>query len=267
MIGTALNIVAKALLWVLLLGAAGYVAYDRLVPCKAPVAYSVGAYDIRFGISKAELLSAAKEAAAVWNTAAGKELFVYRSGRGMPINLVYDSRQATTQKTNQLKEDIDQGAESASSIKAQYDAAQARYNEARSAYMAARASASTQADYRTLEDQRLRVNALAGQVNSLGARYNALAQDINARVDTVNQNARGEFEEGQYIRDAFSQKIDIFEYSSRRELVRVLAHELGHSLGLDHNSNKNSIMYASNTSENMDPTVEDLADLRSACRL
>ena len=267
MIGTALNTAAKALLWILLLGAAGYVAYDRLVPCKAPVAYSVGAYDIRFGISKAELLSAAKEAAAVWNTAAGKELFVYRSEGGMPINLVYDNRQATTQKTNQIKATIDQGTDTADAVREQYSTAKAQYDQARAAYEAARASASTQADYRTLEDQRLRVNALAGQVNSLGARYNALAQDINARVDTVNQNARGEFEEGQYIRDAFSQKIDIFEYSSRRELVRVLAHELGHSLGLDHNSNKNSIMYASNTSENMDPTVEDLLALKASCRL
>src|SRR3989344_4507341 len=131
MIGTALNTAAKALLWILLLGAAGYVAYDRLVPCKAPVAYSVGAYDIRFGISKEELLSAAKEAAAVWNTAAGKELFVYRSEGGMPINLVYDNRQATTQKTNQIKATIDQGTDTADAVREQYSTAKAQYDQAR----------------------------------------------------------------------------------------------------------------------------------------
>jgi predicted Zn-dependent protease len=61
------------------------------------------------------------------------------------------------------------------------------------------------------------------------------------------------------------EEINIYEFDSRTALLRVLAHEFGHALGLDHNDNEQSIMHYLNSSTNLKPTKEDLAALREVC--
>ncbi|MES2214229.1 MAG: matrixin family metalloprotease [Patescibacteria group bacterium] len=98
-------------------------------------------------------------------------------------------------------------------------------------------------------------------------KYNSLVDQANQKVSTINESAGKEFNEGEYIYDEAGQRINIYEFTSRAELVRVLAHELGHALGLDHNSNPDSIMYYLNQSENGALTPEDSADLEALCHL
>ncbi len=292
-------VVRHLLLLGLLVGAGGYYLYVR-TPCHLPIRYTAGALDPRFKLSEAQLLEVLNKAAKGWEDAAGTNLFEYQKGGSLPINLVYDSRQATTQKNNVLKEKIDQTSGTADSVKAAYNAAQTRYVQAKAGYAAAQVhyadslaaynkvvaywnarggapqgeyaalqsqKAALEAEAAALESKRLALNAQAGEVNTLSAQYNKLAEGVNATVDTINKSAGREFEEGLYTANAFGAKIDIYEYSDTDKLVRVLAHELGHSLGLDHNTNPESIMYELNQSENTTPTKEDLADLRATCRI
>lgn len=281
----------------LLVAAGGYYWYAR-TPCHLPIQYSAGAIDPRFKLSEAQLLAAAKQAAGLWEKAAGVPLFAQVERGGVPINLVYDARQATTQKNNTLKNAIQEASGTADSVKAAYDAAESAYTEAQagylsaqSAYQSALAAYNKQVAYwnsrggapareyqalqtqqealaaqeSDLERQRVAVNAKADAVNALSAEYNALAKRVNATVSTINQSAGKEFEEGLYSSSALGAKIDIYEYSDQDKLVRVLAHELGHSLGLPHNSNPQSIMYELNQSDTMTPSPEDLADLKKIC--
>lgn len=289
----------QVLLLGLLVAAGGYFWYVR-TPCHIPIAYTLGSIDSRFNISQAQLQTAIEKAIAVWEEPSGAHLFEYTNAGGMSISFIYDARQANTQKNNTLKQAVDKTTGTAESIKVAYGSEQARYEQTKKEYLASqeayqnasRAYQTTVASWNArggapqdayealqaqkqvlsaqaevLEAKRLALNALAEQVNALGSDYNNLAEKVNETVSVINESAGKEFEEGLYTKTALGAKIEIYEYSSEEKLVRVLAHEFGHALGLEHNTNPDSIMYELNQSENMVPTAEDLAALREVCGL
>jgi predicted Zn-dependent protease len=88
-------------------------------------------------------------------------------------------------------------------------------------------------------------------------------------VHTINNNGLvgTQFEEGVYISDKEGKRINIYQFDNNIDLVRVLAHELGHSLRLQHNANTNSIMNPLNQGQDLSLSPEDLQELKTACGL
>jgi len=100
----------------------------------------------------------------------------------------------------------------------------------------------------------------------------------HTNVDAVNVDAGKEMVAGRYIRRNGIREIEIYEYSSFSSLVAVLAHELGHALGLGHNNNPQSVMSPSSEQRDEDSSVstsgtsislstDDISALRTQCRL
>ncbi len=286
------------LLILVIIGSASYSGYLVLrSPCATPLAYSIGSLDTRFDISESEVISALAEAEKIWEEAVGKDLLVF-SPSGFPVNFIYDERQAIADKNAAIEDKIDATEMTAEQVKFQFENLKFRYENVSREYDAmvetykasldsynskvsawnAQGGAShddyaqmmrdkkcLDASQKVLELKRLEVNRLASEVNQLVGKYNALVNNINSNIDVINESADREFEQGEYVQEGFEKAINIYEFEKRSDLVRVLVHEFGHALGVDHNENPESIMYHLNEGEGLTLSVEDIRDLKIVC--
>ena len=278
----------------------GSYLYLHKGPCEAPISYTIGTVDPRFGVSHKEFQNDINQAIALWEKHSDTPLFAYGPEGTLTINLVYDIRQATTEKEKVLTAAIDQTTQTAASVREQYLALKDAYERTQEAYSAQVAAFNTaqnaynkeverwnsvggapQPQYEALtreqerlitlrsalEQKRLEVNELADTVNAFINKYNLLVARINADVNTINNDglAGTQFEEGMYISDEDGERIDIYQFVDKVDLVRVLAHELGHALALPHNGNPDSIMNPVNQSDTLALSLEDLAALKAEC--
>ncbi|MDO8571218.1 MAG: matrixin family metalloprotease, partial [bacterium] len=95
--------------------------------------------------------------------------------------------------------------------------------------------------------------------------FNESVAALNAKVAEFNKTAGRTFREGEYVRDSSGERINVFEFVGTTQLKRVLAHEFGHAIGLDHNDDSKSIMFAKNESGNLVASASDLSALRALC--
>ena len=240
--------------------------YQYMRPCAHPISYAIGAFDSRFDVTQATLLAEAKTAANIWNKAAGKTVLVYDPDAEMKINLIYDEREANAKIGRRIarqQESMDNARTALDALQAQYAAKQDVYNEKVDAVNAR--GGATRNEAVTLNAERDSLNALADSLNAQFVTFNASVATFNATVKEYNQTAGKTFQAGQYVRDATGENINIFEFIGSIQLERVLAHEFGHAIGLDHNNDSKSIMFAQNESGNLVPTASDLSSLRALC--
>jgi chromosome segregation ATPase len=272
-------------------------------PCTAPIEYSLGTIDPKFKISHEQFLKDIDQAVLIWEDGVSLDLFKYSPEGKLKINLIYDYRQEVTDKLKSIGVKIDDSQSSYNNLKIRYDAESADYQKRKAVLDAAvhkynqdveayeqsvkywnshgGASSSTAADLNDQRDQlnvraaainreKAELNALVDSINGLANILNRMSQELNLNVSTYNKvgQSRGEeFEEGLYTSSSSGKKIDIYEFNDTNQLVRVLAHELGHALNLEHVDDKEAIMYYLNQSKNNKLTLADIAELKKACRL
>lgn len=294
------GMVLRVVVVMLVVGGGGYFLYLQAKPllaepCAQPLFYSVAGYDERFKLTEAEFSNALAKAAGVWNAALGKELVRVGEG-GIAVEMQYGEVQQTSElgtvisseqaqynakrvQVETLKEDFTIAKRkyellvaSYTSLKEEYEAQVQYWNEQGGApkkeYNALQAEGERlQEQTEKVNEQVTLVNALAGELNSRVDELNVLARSLNTQVSTFNEHADTDFDQGRYVRDASGEHIFIYEFTSEEELVRVLTHEFGHALGLDHVENPDSIMYSYNVGNELVLTSEDKAELARVCRL
>jgi len=113
------------------------------------------------------------------------------------------------------------------------------------------------------------LNILGEQLNSAVDTLNSVAKTVNEKVETYNaiaKNAGEEFSEGEYIRDEKGTRINVYQFDSKEKLIRVLEHELGHVLGMDHVEDQNAIMYRLNSGSGISLTKDDVLEMMRVCK-
>jgi Zn-dependent peptidase ImmA (M78 family) len=134
------------------------------------------------------------------------------------------------------------------------------------AYWNARGGA-PKSTYQSLEQKRLALVATQEKLSAEVAALNAEVRTLNQEVSDYNADAGDTFEQGAYHRDRFKQYIHVYEFANETQLVRLVAHEFGHALGLEHGTDEDSIMHPLNTSTSLALSVEDRAALQKLCGL
>ncbi|KND47262.1 MAG: extracellular metalloprotease M10 family [Parcubacteria bacterium C7867-004] len=272
-----------SLIVLVVVGAGSYAYYSTVIhpqPCTSVKTYTIGTFDAKFGLSKADFMDAINDAAAVWNTAAGKSVLAYDEQGTIPVSLAYDERQQSVE----LRESIDAEQETYESKAARVDARKKELDKDREAYEVLKASiearsknantltpderAELNADIRLLNTMVGRLNNNSAELNVQIKALNALAANTNEKVSAYNSvNAGTDFDQGRYVRDGEGERITIYEFESKNELTRALAHEFGHALGLDHNEDPASIMYPYNKAGSLTLSENDWNAFMAICKL
>jgi hypothetical protein len=267
-------------------------------PCASPIVYTIGSIDPRFNISKTDIEKAMHSAELIWEKPAGKPLFEVGKKGTLVINFIYDERQKNTEKRQVLVADSQKVKLLAKDTKDQYFELDHELQDKKQAYEVDLASYKSQqldynatvemwnkkggapkeiydqlhdtrqtldAAFQDLDLRRQEINNLIETINAFSKKYNLLVDSINQNIDEINKTAGKEFQEGTY--NPNDNSITIYEFDSQNALTRVLAHELGHALTLDHNENPDSIMYEVNKSSTLTASPDDIMALKLACKL
>lgn len=249
--------------------------------CGIPIHFALGEVDPRFGFDRDTLMAALVEAASLWQAYADAVLFLESDHRfAMTVGLHFDERQQAANTRRSLRGGIELDRRQLEADEAMLQHWSARIEAARRAHerdaeeLARRVqrheaevqawnadpARRTEARQRALETESAALRAALAELERIGAdmsadieAYNRRAGDARARADTFRSrvgryNSASSAEPVESGRYSYSReqgrRIDVFRAESHDELVWVLAHELGHALGIGHVEEPGAIMHA-----------------------
>lgn len=252
----------------------GYAYLTTIAVCVTPLHYRIGTIDERFSISEETAKEAIARSEAVWESLTERDLFVYDEEAKFTVNFVYDDRQVVALDQHDTEARLNTVEEQNQKINAEFKVLESTFNQAKEQYEKRVLAYNTafnelnkkideynnstnpteeeeqnlRREQSNLEREAKALDAEVKVLNSMSDELNDLAQRGNVMVEVYNQGVQSyntifgdarEFTQGDYQ----GEQINIYTFLDEAELVRVLVHEFGHALGVDHVENDVSMMY------------------------
>lgn len=248
--------------------------------CDPPVTFHIGAIDDGFDVDRYELRQALVEAAAMWDDTTQANLFREHREAGMAVNLIFDDRQADAEQRAEEQQALARREQELDNRQSELERRRQRFEEAMAeleqrrdtyeqrardhedaveAWNAGRVERTpehrSRLEERGDELQRMREQlqerheALQERRSDLEAEREELMaamDEHNQQVSAYNEDAASAsgFEMGRYEHDNGTRRISVFKALDPDELRLVLAHELGHALGITHVDDPGAVMNA-----------------------
>lgn len=275
----------------------------RANPCQNPITITVGDIDNRFGVTESEVIATINNVAEKWSEVSDRPVAVYSENGEIKVNLVYDAQQQLTDRERQFRNRLQMMEYQITALENDYLISVKNFDEWNDEYQ--RESEQVQRlmtqlnewiqqvnsqggfnseQLEILEERRDRIDRMSERMEYSGTVLTEKVDGINAQLRHMNQKIEEKnvliqeynrtysgtkrFTQGSYEHSGDSKWINVFQFANREELELVIAHEVGHALGLDHVENPASVMHhlmGQQVRTELVLTAEDLNALRKAC--
>lgn len=273
-------------------------------PCSDPLTFRVGEVDERFSISEEELIAIIQEVAGVWSEAADTTIILYDESGEISVNLVYAEVQQLSDRERQHRDRLEHEEFSIAVLENEYTRmnreheAEVKQYEQDSRNLQLKINQMNEwvvqkneeggfneQDLKQYENRKAQIERIKQDLAQREIMLKKNAEELNAKIDFLNEKVERKnklvddynrmftgvrkFTQGAYEWTADNRSINIFHFIDRAELRLVLAHEMGHALGMGHVSNPKSVMYelmGEQSKTDIELTDEDITALDNVCR-
>lgn len=259
--------------------------------CNEPLSYRIGEIDTRFGISEKSAKEAMQTAASLWSDAVGQPIAYQHKEGDIVVNFVYDERQKLVAGERRFRERIESEQIRMDQLEQVYENRRKQFEKRSEEYQEKaerlqneiddlnrwvqeknRSGGLTPGDQQSFDQRKRDVERLQQQVLNERSELDSMAEEVNRYADQLNNRVKennklidqyndeftGEnrFAKATYQNTEIGGVITVNQFINQRDLELVLAHELGHALGITHGNEPESIMYSQMGGQQIFPILQ-----------
>jgi uncharacterized protein YoxC len=272
-------------------------------PCQSPVSVQVGDIDPHFMLSEQVVIDLLSEVQQLWASALNRDVVQYDPQNGIPIHFVYGKEQRYIQERQLVEDHINHQRLEITQLQTRYDSLYRVYkdrsvvfektfrkhNSLMNNYNETLKFTNINGGISSYEHQKLKnqkeqlttlqkdlsqydqqLDTLLIQINDLGNQINSLKTRVREKANQIDEQfgKSNAYFQGKFINKSEQPEIQIFHFKNITDLKLVLAHEIGHALGIGHVDNPHSVMYYFSNDQDTDElklSDYDIQALKDQC--